>query len=336
MFRAGQAGTAERERPPPNLETCCSSFKIPFLPTFRLTPGEFWDLEESDSFPVTSCASLGQAAQAAPLMAPELPLDLSHVWVSGKLGPPKCHFPLIDLSFWGIVGSLSVTGSIRRPLWHLEKGEFLRAFLPENKNTGAALCSPSLATPGTFLEWVLKISPYSFSCCKFFQIQPHALLSKVQPQDKDAKTLLLFIWCCKHSHFIAYDLCINNFLHKQYSLSVISAFTYARGFRGPGKPMIAGPPVDGYSKNKMLISSRISVSLMYRHPLGLISLHIGTALPWDCNGDRWMLFKSRYTSPLCAVGIWRGWRARSAFCKKALSDIPWAARAADTDLPPTT
>lgn len=34
---------------------------------------------------------------------------------------------------------------------------------------------------------------------------------------------------------------------------------------------------------------------MYRHPLGLISLHICTALPWDRNSDGQMLFKSRYT-----------------------------------------
>lgn len=188
MFGTGQAGTVEREHPPPNLETCCSSFKIPFLPTFRLTPDEFWDLEESDSFPITSCASLGQAAQATLLMAPELPLDLSHVWVSGKLGPPKCHFPLIDLSFWGIVGSLSVTGSIRRPLWHLEKGVFLIAFRPEKKNTSAVLCSPSLAPPATFSWWGIKNPPHSFFCCEFCQIQLHALLNKVQAQDKDAKT----------------------------------------------------------------------------------------------------------------------------------------------------
>lgn len=164
MFGAGQAGSVEREHPPPNLETCCSSFKIPFLPTFRLTPDEFWDLEESDSFPITSCASLGQTAQAALLMAPALPLDLSHVWVSGKLGPPKCHFPLIDLSFWGIVGSLSVTGSIHRPLWHLEKGAFLEAFLPEKKNTSTVLCSPfsdfleirnKNFPPLFFLLWIL-------------------------------------------------------------------------------------------------------------------------------------------------------------------------------------
>lgn len=124
--------SGERSTLLPAWKPAVGSFKTPFLPTFMVTPDEFGDLEESDSFPVTSWASLGQPAQAGLLMAPELPLDLSHVWVSGKLGPPKCHFPSTDLSFWGIVGSVPVTGSIRRPLWHLEKGAFLRAILPKN------------------------------------------------------------------------------------------------------------------------------------------------------------------------------------------------------------
>lgn len=70
------------------------------------------------------------------------------------------------------------------------------------ENTTTVLRSPSLAPPATFLGWGIKISPHSFSCSESCQLHLHALLNEVQPQDIDAKTLLLFIWCCKYLHFI--------------------------------------------------------------------------------------------------------------------------------------
>lgn len=71
----------------------------------------------------------------------------------------------------------------------------------------------------------------------------------------------------------------------------------------------------------------LSLFLMYRHSLGLISLPICRALPWDCKSDGWMLFQSRHTLAHLATlhhqrHQGRQQRGVSAFCEKALLQYP--------------